>query len=127
LTIEITNKDFSVTEIVEKMKSTDVGCVVSFVGTVRGTSSEGSVETLLVEAYIEMAKKELLKLANDARKNFAIEDVSIIHRIGELKVSENIICIAVSASHRENAFRACKWLIDELKKSVPIWKTEIIR
>ena len=133
--IEISNENFSVTEIVEKMKSPEIGCVVNFVGTVRSTSiyvsivetnPKGTVETLEIEAYTEMARKELSELANYAKKNFEITDVSIIHRVGKLKVSENIVCIAVSAGHRKDAFKACEWLINELKKCVPIWKTEIL-
>lgn len=124
LIIEITHEDFSVTEIVERMKSSKIGCVVNFIGTVRGTSPKGTVDALKVEAYKEMARKELSKLVEHAKKHFEIADVAIIHRVGELKVSDNIICIAVSAAHRKDAFKACEWLIDELKKCVPIWKTE---
>ena len=127
--IEITECDFSVDEIIAKMRSPETGCIVTFVGTVRSTSlkseDKGTVEKLEVETYKEMAEKGLSKLVEQAKTEFEINDVSIIHRIGELKVGDNIVCIAVSAGHRKDAFNACEWTINELKKSVPIWKHEI--
>lgn len=122
--IKITDKDFSVDKIVKKMKHPEIGCIVNFTGIVRETSQEGTVETLEIEVYREMAKKKLVELVKQAKKQFEINDVSIVHRIGKLKVSENIVCIVVSAAHRKAAFKACEWIIDELKKWVPIWKTE---
>ncbi|MCG2825645.1 MAG: molybdenum cofactor biosynthesis protein MoaE, partial [Thermoplasmatales archaeon] len=62
---------------------------------------------------------------NNARKRFDVKDIMIIHRYGRLKVAENIVLIAVSSSHRKDAFRACEYLIDELKKVAPIWKEGI--
>ncbi|MEA1963510.1 MAG: molybdenum cofactor biosynthesis protein MoaE [Candidatus Aerophobetes bacterium] len=123
--IEITNEDFSVNEIVERMKSPEIGCVVTFVGTVRSTSPQGPVETVEIESYTEMAREKLSELVEHVKKYFEIADVSIIHRVGKLEISENIVCIAVSAVHRKDAFKACEWLINELKKCVPIWKNEI--
>ena len=122
--IEITNEDFSINEIVKKMKSSEIGCIVTFVGTVRSLSPQGTVETIEIESYTEMAKERLSELVEYTKKHFEIADVSIIHRVGKLEPSENIVCIAVSAAHRKDAFKACEWLIDELKKCVPIWKTE---
>lgn len=125
--IKMTDKDFSVNEIIKDMKSSETGCIVTFVGIVRCVSPKGEVAKLEVEAYTEMAEKNLLELKEKAKKQFGIEDVSITHRIGRLKASENIVCIAVSAMHRKDAFKACEWLINEIKKIVPIWKKEIYR
>ncbi|MFX1297167.1 MAG: molybdenum cofactor biosynthesis protein MoaE, partial [Promethearchaeota archaeon] len=84
------------------------------------------VETLEIEAYDEMGKKLLLELVDKAKSQFEINNVYIIHRTGKLKVGDKIVCIAISAAHRKDAFKACEWLINELKKIVPIWKKEII-
>ncbi len=124
--IEITDKDFSTDEVIKKIKNSKTGCVVSFLGVVRGSSPKGTVNNLEIEAYDEMGEKLLLDLVEKAKSRFEIEDVSIIHRRGKLKVGDNIVCIAVSAGHRKDAFKACEWLINELKKIVPIWKKEIL-
>ncbi|MEW6070753.1 MAG: molybdenum cofactor biosynthesis protein MoaE [Candidatus Thermoplasmatota archaeon] len=119
--IKITSRNFSVEKIIEKTKSSQTGAVVCFLGTVRNDK----IKSMRIECYKEMAKKELRKLEQEAERRFDIHKISIIHRIGKLKVSDNIVLIAVGAEHRAEAFKACKWLIDELKKVVPIWKEEI--
>lgn len=122
--IEITENDFSTDDIINKLKQPEIGCVVTFVGIVRGTSEKGTVETLEIEAYDEMGKKLLLEIIEKAKTQFKIEDVYIVHRTGKLKVGDKIVGIAVSAAHRKDAFKACEWVINELKKIVPIWKKE---
>lgn len=126
--VELQSSDFSVDAVLQKLRtSRNIGCVVTFVGIVRGTSTDGKpVTSLELEAYTEMAKKSMVSLATDAKTKFELEDIAIIHRVGKLSVGENIICIAVASAHRETAFKACKWLIDELKKLVPIWKHEFV-
>ncbi|MFA5772291.1 MAG: molybdenum cofactor biosynthesis protein MoaE [Thermoplasmata archaeon] len=123
--IVIKTTDFSVDEAISKIKNETTGTVVSFVGLVRGASRSGKVRILTIEAYKKMALEELNKIERIARKKFDIADVMIIHRTGSLKVGDNIVLIAVSSPHRKEAFRACEYLIDELKKIVPIWKKEI--
>ena len=83
------------------------------------------MKQLNYECYRDMALKEMSRIKNRAMANFEINDMHMIHRIGLLKPSEKIVMIAVSAAHRKEAFRACAFAIDELKKSVPIWKKEI--
>lgn len=119
--IEITEKDFSEDDIIRKMKKPEVGAVVSFLGTVR----KDNIKQMKIEIYREMAEKELKKLENNARKRFDVKDIKIIHRYGNLKVGNNIVLIAVSSAHRKDAFIACEYLIDGLKKVAPIWKEEI--
>ena len=119
--IKITKRDFSPDEITRKMKKPEVGAVVSFIGIVRDDNIKG----MKMEMYQEMAEKELKKLENNARKRFDVNDVMIIHRYGRLNVGDNIILIAVSSAHRKDAFRACEYLVDELKRVAPIWKEEI--
>lgn len=117
----ITNEEFSIDALVEKMKQPGIGGIVTFLGTVRG---DAGITTLNVEIYKEMAVDELEKLKREAREKFEIEAVEIVHREGELNVGENIVAILVGAKHRKDAFSACEYLIDELKKRVPIWKKE---
>jgi molybdopterin synthase catalytic subunit len=111
-----------------------VGGIVSFIGTVRDFSEvqnevgqvvQVEVKQLKYECYRDMALKKMDEIREQALKYFEIEDMHIIHRTGELKPSDQIVLIAVSAAHRKEAFRACEYAIDELKKTVPIWKKEI--
>lgn len=118
----ITKEDFSVDELVRSMKSPEIGAIVTFLGTVR---ADGGIDAMTVEIYSEMAENELKKLEQEALEKFEIEAVEIVHREGSLKVGENIVVILVGAKHRKEAFRACEYLIDELKERVPIWKKEL--
>lgn len=122
--IEIRESDFSVDDVIARMKRREVGAIVTFLGTVRGRSKGREVEKLLFETYKEMAMEKLKEIKEIAMRRFEIEDVAIIHRVGALAVSENIVLIVVSAEHRKDAFAACEFLIDELKNVVPIWKKE---
>lgn len=115
----ITKEDFSIDELVLKLKKPEIGAIVTFLGVVR---AEAGLKGLNVEIYEEMAEKELRKLEQEAREKFDIEAVEIVHRAGSLKVGENIVVILVGARHRKEAFQACEYLIDELKERVPIWK-----
>ena len=90
-----------------------------------GKVTRVAVKQLDYECYRDMALKEMSEIKDKAMTEFEINDVHMIHRIVELKPSEKIVMIAVSAAHRKEAFRACEFVIDELKKSVPIWKKEI--
>lgn len=107
---------------------------MSFIGTVRdfsevrdeeGQVSRVAVKQLNYECYNEMAQKKMAEIREHAMANYNIIDIHMIHRMGELKPSDQILMIAVSAAHRKEAFRACEYVIDELKKIVPIWKKEI--
>ncbi|RZN40381.1 MAG: molybdenum cofactor biosynthesis protein MoaE [Methanophagales archaeon ANME-1-THS] len=118
----ITNEDFSIDELVRGMKKPEIGAIVTFLGVVR---ADAGLKGLNVEIYEEMAEQELRRLERAAREQFEIEAVEIVHRAGSLKVGENIVVILVGAKHRKEAFQACEYLIDELKKRVPIWKKEL--
>jgi len=118
----ITKEDFSIDELVRKMKKPEMGAIVTFLGVVRG---EGEIKGMNVEVYEKMAVDELEKLEREAREKFEVEAVEIVHREGSLKVGDNIVVILVGAKHRKEAFRACEYLIDELKERVPIWKKEV--
>jgi molybdopterin synthase catalytic subunit len=122
--IRLTDSDFNVDEEVSQMKKKSVGGIVTFIGTVRGESEEGQVNLMEIQVYPEMAEKQLHAISEEAIRRFNVDDIRIIHRHGELHVGDNIVLIAVSAGHRDEAFSACRYVIDELKKRVPIWKRE---
>jgi len=100
------------------------GAVNSFIGTVRNATKGEAVKNLLFEAYEPMAYKELKKLATEAQRKWPIEKVCIVHRLGEVPVGEEAVVIVVASPHRKESFKACEFLIDQLKVTVPIWKKE---
>ncbi len=125
--IRILEEDFSVEAEIEKIRAASkrIGGIVTFLGTARDFSEGKEVKKLVFEHYPDMAIKKLKELREKAFETFDIIEVSILHRTGEIEIGENIVLIVVAAEHRKDAFSACMWLIDELKKEVPIRKKEI--
>lgn len=113
-----------VEELIEAARTDADGAVVLFLGTVRNHNAGRRVRYLEYHAYEEMARSELLRLETQARERFAISALALAHRTGRLEVGEVAVGIAVASPHREEAFAACRFLIDALKQSVPIWKRE---
>lgn len=124
--IKIQKSDFSVGDMVEKLKKGNVGAVVSFVGVVKGFSGGRKISKLEYECYREVAEKSLREIERSAKKKFAVREIVVIHRFGMIKPRQNVVAIAVSAEHRKPAFQACEFIINEIKKKVPIWKKEFI-
>ena len=122
--IRVTKDDFSIDVELRHLKRPSVGGLVIFVGTVRAESEGQRVDEMEIEVYPEMAEKQLRAIRGEAIDRFGVEDIRIVHRYGDLKIGDNIVLIAVSAGHRAEAFDACRYVIDELKKRVPIWKRE---
>jgi molybdopterin synthase catalytic subunit len=122
--ISVQRGDIDVDAVLESVKSPGSGCVVGFLGTVRDTSEGRSVERMSVEVYEEMAVKQLSIIRDEALERFGVHGVAVVHRHGELEVGDSIVYIAVSAGHRDEAFAACRYVIDELKERVPLWKKE---
>jgi len=104
--------------------ATEAGATVLFLGTVRELTAGRRTESLDYECYPEMAKKKLAELEAEARQRWELVQCTIIHRVGHLTPGEAGIIIIASAPHRQNAFEAARWLIDEIKRVVPIWKKE---
>lgn len=102
-----------------------VGAVVTFVGTVRGFSKGKKVVYLEYEAYKEMAEKKLAEIGREIKARWGLDRVAITHRVGHLNIGDISVVIAVAAPHRQEAFEACQYAIDDLKKTVPIWKKEV--
>ena len=100
------------------------GGIALFVGTVRNSTQNKSVMRLDFSSYEPMAEKEMRKIAIQALEKFQISKIAIHHTLGNLQIGDIPVIISASSAHREAAFEACKYAIDSLKKSVPIWKKE---
>jgi molybdopterin converting factor subunit 1 len=106
------------------LKRGEDGAVLVFEGVVRNQTRGRNTLYLDYEAYEEMALREMESLASQALHRFQIRDVALVHRLGRLEIGETSVLIAVVSAHRAAAFDACRWLIDMLKRTVPIWKKE---
>ena len=122
--IELVHNPISAQAIVERVKGPEEGAVVVFDGIVRNHSGGRRTLYLDYEAYEPMALEKLRELAAALRARFSVGGLAIIHRLGRLEIGESSVFIAVSAPHRAVAFDACRFAIDTLKRSVPIWKKE---
>jgi molybdopterin synthase catalytic subunit len=122
--VEIVEVPIDAAEIVAGMKAGADGAVCVFDGIVRDNTRGRRTLHLDYEAYREMALEQMRGLADEAGTRFEVRDVAIVHRLGRLGVGETSVLIAVASAHRAAAFDACRWLIDTLKKTVPIWKKE---
>jgi molybdopterin synthase catalytic subunit len=105
----------------------EAGGVCVFLGTTRSEQSPTGQDLLALdyEAYPEMALKQLQQLAHDAQARWPVLRVAILHRLGRVAISQASVLIAVACPHRAEAFEACRWIIDTLKKDVAIWKKEV--
>jgi molybdopterin synthase catalytic subunit len=106
------------------LQSDDCGAVNVFVGTVRNHAKGKAVEKLVFEAYEPMALKEMRKIAAAAQEKWPLKKIIMLHVVGERKIGEAVVLTGVAAGHRDAGFEACRFLIDELKRTVPIWKKE---
>jgi MoaE-MoaD fusion protein len=110
--------------VVTAVKQGEDGAVVVFDGIVRNHTRGRRTLYLVYEAYEDMALRMMHELARQAVAEHVVRQVALLHRLGRLEVGETSVLIAVSSAHRAQAFEACRWLIDTLKKTVPIWKKE---
>jgi molybdopterin synthase catalytic subunit len=110
--------------VVRRLKHPSDGAVAIFEGIVRDHTRGRRTLFLYYDAYEAMALKKMEELSAEALEKFAIRDVAIVHRLGRLEIGETSVLIAVASAHRGAAFDACRWLIDTLKRTVPIWKKE---
>ena len=111
-------------DIVPALERPEDGAIVIFDGIVRNHSHNRKTLYLEYDAYESMALAKLQELAREATQRFAIRNVAFVHRLGHLEIGESSVLIAVFSAHRAAAFDACRWLIDTLKRTVPIWKKE---
>jgi molybdopterin synthase catalytic subunit len=122
--VRMTRDRIETAPILEQLKQPQDGAAVVFEGIVRNHSRGRGTLFLEYEAYEQMAVKQLEELAAQACSKFEIHNAAIIHRLGNLEIGETSVLIVVASAHRAAAFEACRWLIDTLKKTVPIWKKE---
>ena len=124
--IVVQTEDFDLTKEVELIKSTNsnLGAVVSFIGTVRDLEGE-SLVSLTLEHYPGMTEKSLSTIADKARKKWQLESITIIHRVGTLSVGDQIVLVITSSKHRQEAFDSCNFIMDYLKTDAPFWKKEV--
>jgi molybdopterin synthase catalytic subunit len=122
--VEIVDAPIAAEAIVAAMKAGGDGAVCVFDGIVRDNTRGRPTMYLDYEAYREMALEQMQRLAAEAVAKFGVRDVALVHRLGRLMVGETSVLIVVASAHRAVAFDACRWLIDTLKKTIPIWKKE---
>ncbi|HEV2991352.1 MAG TPA: molybdenum cofactor biosynthesis protein MoaE [Candidatus Angelobacter sp.] len=120
----IVREKIAAQEVADFIKHPEDGAATVFEGIVRNHTRGRRTLYLDYEAYESMALNEMEKLAQAALQNFKVRDVRIVHRLGRLEIGETSVLVAVASAHRGPAFEACRWLIDTLKKTVPIWKKE---
>jgi molybdopterin synthase catalytic subunit len=124
--IKITQDPIDVNAVTASVADDGSGATVLFLGTVRDHSEENSqVQEMYYEAYTEMAEEAMKRIEDEATQRWGLKKYAAIHRIGTMRVGEVSVAIAVSAEHRREAFEACQYAIDTIKKTVPLWKKEI--
>jgi molybdopterin synthase catalytic subunit len=121
----VTNTAIGLNELVAYVADPEAGAIATFIGTTRNNNEGRKVIALDYDGYPEMAEKELARIGADAGAKWPICRMAIVHRLGPVQITEASVIIAVSAGHREAAFAACRFAIEEIKKTVPIWKKEV--
>lgn len=120
--IALTSDDFDAGACIEAAKRDTAGAVVTFVGVVR----DDDIESIEIEAYEEVAIRDLREIREEAIAGHDLLHVTIIHRVGTLQVGDNILLIVVAAGHRKQAFSGCEEILERIKERAPIWKREIL-
>ena len=127
MTVRVQREDFDPGAEIARVHAgrSDIGAVVSFVGLVRGESHGERLTSMTLEHFPGMTERELRRIADEARARWTLDDVAIVHRIGELKPGERIVLVVTAAAHRQAAFEAGAFLMDYLKTRAPFWKREL--
>ena len=126
--VEIRKKKFFINKEIKKINFSNykIGSIVSFIGYVRDFYNENEkLMSLHLEYYEGMTQKSLNAIESSARKKWNLENISIIHRYGELKIHDEIVLVIVASKHRDESFKACQYIVDHLKIKAPFWKKEI--
>ena len=120
----ISQKPIDPAKALESVMDDDAGGIVLFVGTIRNQTDGRRVKSLEYQVYRRMAQREIAKLEEEIRRRWPVKSITLVHREGKLKVGDVSVVVAVSASHRGEAFDAARYAIDRIKDSFPIWKRE---
>lgn len=123
---KIQKEKIDLEKLIDSTRNPDSGALVTFQGTVRRFSEDTEVVSLHYEAYENMAISKMEDIIGQAKEKFGVNDINVIHRIGDLSLTEDSVVICVSSAHRDDAFKACRFVIDAIKTDVPIWKQDII-
>lgn len=124
--ILVDEKDFDAGAEIAALRAGNphIGAVASFVGLVRDTNAGSDVASMTLEHYPAMTRRALEAIVAEAGQRWALLDVTVIHRVGELRPSDQIVLVAVASGHRADAFAACEFIMDYLKTQAPFWKKE---
>jgi molybdopterin synthase catalytic subunit len=123
LTTEVIDVNKNLSEIASV--SNNIGGIVCFIGTIRSINDNKKVIKLSYDYYPELANSQLKRLREEAIKNFKLIDATIIHRVGDVPIGEISLLVIAAGEHRDEAFKAARWLVDKVKNEVAIWKKEI--
>jgi molybdopterin synthase catalytic subunit len=126
MTVSVQTEDFDAGAELAQLRQgrTDIGAIAAFVGLVRDINEGADVSAMTLEHYPGMTEKALAAIVDQARARWDIHDARVIHRIGTLRASDQIVFVAVSSAHRGDAFAACEFIMDYLKTEAPFWKKE---
>ena len=124
--IKIQNEGFDISDEVKILHQNNTGAIVNFIGVVRGYDEKNNqiINSMTLEHYSGMTESEIEKIVVDCCKRWELTGVTVIHRIGNLKPSDQIVFVGVSSKHRQNAFDGCNFIMDWLKTKAPFWKVE---
>ena len=126
MAVRVQTEDFDAGAEIARLRSgrSDVGAVAAFIGLVRDVNEGADVAAMTLEHYPGMTEKALVAIVDQAKARWEIHDALVIHRIGTLRASDQIVLVAVSGAHRGEAFAACEFIMDYLKTEAPFWKKE---
>ncbi len=123
--IKVTTDELRPEEAIAAVASPAAGAIDLFLGVVRDNNLGRRVGYLVYEAYPSMAEKVMAEIAEEAKATFGLEECAVLHRTGRLEIGETSLLIAISSGHRASAFDGGRWLVDTIKKKVPVWKKEV--
>ncbi len=123
--IRVTDQVLGADAAARAVESPAAGAINVFLGVVRNNNLGRDVSHLVYDAYPEMAEKVMREVAVEAQGRFKLEEVAILHRTGRLEIGETSLIVAVSCGHRAESFEAGHWLVNEIKRRVPVWKKEV--
>ena len=124
--IKIQKEDFDVSEETKILQQVNTGAIVNFVGIVRGYDEKNDqiINSMTLEHYSGMTESEIEKIIIESYKKWELTGITVIHRVGDLKPSDQIVFVGVSSKHRQNSFNGCNFIMDWLKTKAPFWKVE---
>ena len=124
--IKIQNEDFDVSNEIKILHQNNTGAIVNFIGVVRGYDEKNNqiINSMTLEHYPGMTESEIEKIVFESSQRWELTGVTVIHRVGNLKPSDQIVFVGVSSKHRQNAFDGCNFIMDWLKTKAPFWKVE---